>query len=451
MCGIFGVVAPKGLDPRQVNFLRELLHATTERGTDAWGWRVQYLDGMGGHKIVKGFRDPSISVEAGRPCIVIGNVRAEPTTEWVQEPKESDVHPFYNDHWAVVHNGTIANDKVLEEQGYVKAGSRVDSAILPDLFTQLGWQHAIRGHIIGSYAILALHRDSNTFVAVNNYKPLYYLEQKGVYWFSSQEQYLVTSIPIRRGNRPAPIGPYGGLVWKTKEGFSAFEQPPYNRARNKQALVVCSGGLDSVVAATIAGKARNVTLLHFKYACRAQDNEVRAVEQVAERLGAEALFIDVEGLFRTIAGSTPLLQQEDFAKGEAGAEFAYEWVPARNLIFLSLATAIAEERGIESIVLGNNLEEAGAYPDNEMEFINRFNYLLPYAVGPNKQVAVLQPVGNLMKHQIVKVGVEEGAPLDITWSCYYGGERHCGDCGPCMMRRTAFKMNDLPDPMTYAD
>ncbi len=78
-----------------------------------------------------------------------------------------------------------------------------------------------------------------------------------------------------------------------------------------------------------------------------------------------------------------------------------------------------------------------------MEFIRLLNKVMPYAVGPNKHVELLMPVGgHLVKHEIVKLGLEVGAPLHLTWSCYdNGGERHCGRCGPCYMRRWAFRIN----------
>ncbi len=84
-----------------------------------------------------------------------------------------------------------------------------------------------------------------------------------------------------------------------------------------------------------------------------------------------------------------------------------------------------------------------------MEFIRLLNKVMPYAVGPNKHVELLMPVGHLVKHEIVKLGLEIGAPLHLTWSCYDNGERHCGRCGPCYMRRWAFRINGIKDPVEY--
>jgi 7-cyano-7-deazaguanine synthase len=133
--------------------------------------------------------------------------------------------------------------------------------------------------------------------------------------------------------------------------------------------------------------------------------------------------------------------------GEAGAEFAHEWVAARNFNFLAQATGIAEAHGYPFIALGVNLEEAGAYPDNEGIFGIRINEVLPYAVGPYQRVRLLQPFAGYMKHHIVRDGLAAGMPYALTWSCYESGAVHCGSCGPCMMRKTAFAMNGAADPV----
>jgi 7-cyano-7-deazaguanine synthase len=218
---------------------------------------------------------------------------------------------------------------------------------------------------------------------------------------------------------------------------------------NTKALVICSGGMDSVVAATVVkNKGYDIELIHFQYGSRAETPEEAAIKMVAEFLEVPLHLIPMK-IYNP--KDSPLLRSDStIAGGEVGAEFAHEWVPARNLVMLAMATAFAEARGIETIVLGNNLEEAGAYPDNEPEFINRFNDLLPFAVADGKRVRVIMPVGNLMKHEIVELGHEVGAPLHLTWSCYRAGPIHCGTCGPCFMRRTAFEINKLSEVIQYA-
>ncbi len=114
---------------------------------------------------------------------------------------------------------------------------------------------------------------------------------------------------------------------------------------------------------------------------------------------------------------------------------------------LSILTAWAETNEYGYIAFGGNLEESGAYPDNEQEFGRRFNNILPYATQNGIKVELLQPVSNLMKHEIVKMGNEYKVPWELTWSCYSNKDKHCNSCAPCFMRKTAFERNGMTDPV----
>jgi 7-cyano-7-deazaguanine synthase len=87
------------------------------------------------------------------------------------------------------------------------------------------------------------------------------------------------------------------------------------------------------------------------------------------------------------------------------------------------------------------MEEAGAFSDNDPEFIRKFNELLPNAVAEGKSIYVAEPVGNYVKHEIVKLGLELGAPIEHSWSCYENYDQPCNNCGPCNLKRKAFEMN----------
>ena len=124
-----------------------------------------------------------------------------------------------------------------------------------------------------------------------------------------------------------------------------------------------------------------------------------------------------------------------------------DWVSGRNLLMLSILTAYAESNKFGYIAFGGNLEESGAYPDNEQEFGRKFNEILPFATQNKIKIELLQPISTMMKHEIVKEGVKLKVPYEITWSCYSNDKVHCNNCAPCYMRRVAFERNGWTDPV----
>lgn len=387
---------------------------------------------------------PQVPAQGMRGVALVGNLRAEPTTEYVKDKLNADQQPYSLNGWSMVHNGTIANDRELRTH---EVPTTIDSAAIVELLGAArpwfhGFVESVRA-LRGSFAVLAVHNSipGELYVAVN-YRPVWFIDTPFGYFFASSRD----AFPC--GYVPQMVAPYTVTRFATDQEPLTLQLNPRTGTQREQALVVCSGGLDSVVSAAWAQRAGyDVTLLHFRYGSRAQGPEVVAITEVAKALNVPLLFQAVN-VYRP--GDSPLLDADSkIAGGEAGAEFAFEWVPARNLMMLALATALAEARGIETIVLGNNLEEAGAYPDNEPEFIARFNDVLPFAVGDGKRMRVVMPVGNMMKHEIVALGHKLGAPMHLTWSCYRAGTLHCGTCGPCYMRRKAFEINGLDEVINY--
>ncbi|MDF2958062.1 MAG: 7-cyano-7-deazaguanine synthase [Candidatus Alkanophagales archaeon MCA70_species_1] len=239
----------------------------------------------------------------------------------------------------------------------------------------------------------------------------------------------------------------------------------------KRAVCVCSGGIDSTVAATIAKQEYEIYLLHVNYGQKAWRRERDAVLKVSKFLGAKDVkFVSLS--FLKELGSSALTdmaievpQRLDLLNDAASAttptasknatQIAKEetpptWVPCRNLILLSLASAYAEVLRAHAIFTGFNAEEAASYPDNSEDFVERFNATLEFAVASfSKPPVVITPLVKLLKPQIVKLGMEVGAPLELTWSCYLGGERHCGVCESCVRRKNAFKAAGVEDPTDY--
>ncbi len=407
MCSIYGAIG------HDIDFqlLARVQLASQDRGRD------------GGNSVHYPLADGS--------TIVLGNWRATPTPEL----EEGHRQPYKG----IVHNGTIAND---EELG-LREGE-IDSEVLPRILDRKSLDNFATslGCIKGSYAIAAVGEAEDCLYLACNYKPIYIYQREGAWYFSSLERHLMTL--VLDGTRPVKMEPYTALSLPSNKAIKLRPEP------EKSAVIIASAGLDSTCVATkLIHDGWFVHLLHFQYGCRAQAKESECIKKIAKFLGVTYSYQDLP--YTNIGGSPLLETGTEIAKGIEGAEYAYEWVPARNLVMLAYATAYAEARGYSYIALGNNLEEAGAYPDNEEEFTILFDQLLDNAVQEGAQVRVISPVAHLMKKEVVALGLKVGAPFHETWSCYKGGEIHCGECGPCFMRRTAFERNGVIDPVPFAN
>lgn len=366
----------------------------------------------------------------------ICNHRAVPTTE-IENAEFNQ--PFGTD-YKVVHNGTISNDKELGNPE-----GMIDSYILSKVldFTNLTTLRDSLQKIVGSYAI-GIMKPNGTFYLACNYKPIFYSYHEGEFYFSSYRNHLPADWNV------VHMKPYSVFDSETGESLDI------PRTVFDHCIVIASGGLDSTaVAAYACHKHKKVTLLHFNYGCIAEDRELELIKKISEELSSRNpecdVTLDVVNLDLPFMknASTLFGSNDDIMEGIAGSEYAHEWVPARNLMMMSIAVAYAESKDASYIYLGTNLEEGGAYPDNENQFIKDLDNCLYGAVQNGKYVHIDTPVGNLMKHEIVKFGLKYNAPFEYTWSCYRDGEKACGHCGPCFMRQTAFQRNGMVDPIQY--
>jgi 7-cyano-7-deazaguanine synthase len=466
-------------EPSNVEELQELFQMSKERGNDAWGLWVKVkgvlspYDERGIYRV--GDTEPDWQELTFGESTFLGCLRGEPTTEWQGNTTEKDIQPFTVGQWTVVHNGTIANDKALWDQLLVDGWApqtkptEVDTWIIPAMFTYYGFEQGLK-QLQGSFALLATHSNQpDVIYYAANYKPLWVLgdADSRTLLFASQEKYLtgLAGDPLHDPS-PQQVKPYTyGTV--TREGIMqewGTLYPVRHPHTRRRALIVCSGGLDSSVVAWHHAIAQgdDITLLHLKYQAKAEINEEAAIRMLATKInqrlgypvdnGVGVVFLSTD-FFQLHATSALTDPTREITKGVAGAEFAHEWVPARNTVMMALAMAYAEAHDFDVIAIGSNQEEScGGYPDNEQEFVNRLRDLAPMAVKPYHQLVLSDPLGGRMKHEIVQMGMSEGMPFEVTWSCYthdYDGE-HCGNCGPCIMRQRAFQMANVADPTRYA-
>ena len=219
--------------------------------------------------------------------------------------------------------------------------------------------------------------------------------------------------------------------------------------KNKpKAISVLSGGLDSTVATAYYNDKYEIHALTFNYGQRSAEMEIKSAEAVCEKLGIEHSVIDLPWLKKlgksalTSDEDVPELKIDELDSKEICDETARKvWVPGRNVVFTAIATSFAEALNAEKIIVGWDLEEAATFPDNSKEFLDAFNNVLE--IGTLEGVKIEAPVINMSKTEIVKLGIDIDAPMDLSYSCYMGGEEPCGTCESCMRRIRAFRDVEL--------
>ncbi|MBV9254249.1 MAG: 7-cyano-7-deazaguanine synthase QueC [Actinobacteria bacterium] len=215
------------------------------------------------------------------------------------------------------------------------------------------------------------------------------------------------------------------------------------------ALVVLSGGLDSTVCLGLARRdADRVDAVTFDYGQRHRV-ELDHAAAVAAHYGVEHLVvpIDLTGWGGSALTDASIDVPEPTAGGDASIPVTY--VPARNLIFLSLAMGIAEARDLDTVYLGVNALDYSGYPDCRPEFVQSFAATAALALKRGVEgnpIEVRTPLVDLGKADIVRLGLELDAPLRLTWSCYRGAHLPCGRCDSCALRAKGFAEAGVPDP-----
>lgn len=232
-----------------------------------------------------------------------------------------------------------------------------------------------------------------------------------------------------------------------------------NRAAARSKAVVClSGGMDSTVCATLAARDYESYGLHFSYGQRTQARELQAARDVAKAVGLQELMELETDLFRRIGGSA--LTDETIAvphaavphvaeDGQREGEVPVTYVPFRNAHFLSAAVSWAEVLGAKTVFIGAVEQDSSGYPDCRPAYYEAFNELIRMGTKEG-DITVVTPLITLRKHEIVRLGVELGAPLHVSWSCYSGETEACGVCESCDLRLRAFAAAGVTDPINYA-
>jgi 7-cyano-7-deazaguanine synthase len=214
-------------------------------------------------------------------------------------------------------------------------------------------------------------------------------------------------------------------------------------------VVLCSGGMDSVAALYWARREHEVAAaVSFDYGAKHNQREIPFAVEHAHRIGARHETIALDFVNRLFA-SDLLRSGGDIPEGHYEAENMKQTVvPFRNAIMLSIACGFAESIGGEALVIAAHGGDHAIYPDCREAFMRAFSDAM--RLGTYAQVKLLRPFIALNKAQIAREGAKLGVDFARTWSCYKGGEVHCGKCGTCVERREAFAEAGLADPTVYA-
>jgi len=224
------------------------------------------------------------------------------------------------------------------------------------------------------------------------------------------------------------------------------------------AIVLLSGGLDSTTCLAIAqSEGFEVVALSFRYGQR-HTNELECAAAIARSAGVEHLIVNID--LAAFGGSALVDDSIEVPKHESVEELTADsvpvtYVPARNTIFLSFATAVAETRGAHDVYIGVNAVDYSGYPDCRPEFIEAFELMANLATREGVEGGRLcfrTPLIDLTKAQIIQRGLELGVDYSVTLSCYDptddGGS--CGHCDACLLRARGFADAGISDPTRYA-
>ncbi len=218
----------------------------------------------------------------------------------------------------------------------------------------------------------------------------------------------------------------------------------------KKAVCIISGGMDSAVAAKIAqDEGYEIVGVHFNYGQRTEAKELESFLSVSDALGVKQRYeIDLP-FFKSVGGSA--LTDKSIAVPVGGIEegVPVTYVPFRNGIFLSIATAIAEKEGAEAVVIGAVEEDSSGYPDCTEGFLNSFEKTANEGTKKETDIKMFAPLLHKRKKEIVLEGIKRGVDLSLTWSCYQNERIACGVCDSCRLRLKGFEEAKESDAIPY--
>ena len=219
----------------------------------------------------------------------------------------------------------------------------------------------------------------------------------------------------------------------------------------KKAVCIISGGMDSALGAKIAQQeGYEIIALHFNYGQLTEKKELESFRKITKKLECiESYEIDLD-FFKQIGASALIdASLEVPTEGvESGVPITY--VPFRNGIFISIATALAEKHAAVALFIGVVEEDSSGYPDCRDSYIKSMEESINLGTKDETKLQIKMPLVHMKKFEIVQKSLELNVPLKDTWSCYKNEEKACGVCDSCRLRLNGFEKAGVLDPIEYA-
>jgi 7-cyano-7-deazaguanine synthase len=217
-----------------------------------------------------------------------------------------------------------------------------------------------------------------------------------------------------------------------------------------RAVVLLSGGMDSCVCAALAARDHDPAAVHVSYGQRTEERERKSFLAICQRLNLRHKLMVRNEALRAIGGSALTDDTMAVPRAEAaGHGIPVTYVPFRNAHFLAVAVSWAEVLGAEKVYIGAVEPDSSGYPDCRPAYYKAFNEVVR-AGTKEGLIEIVTPLIAMRKAEIVRLGLELGAPFDLTWSCYSREDQACGVCDSCTLRRRAFETAGVKDPIPYA-
>jgi 7-cyano-7-deazaguanine synthase len=209
--------------------------------------------------------------------------------------------------------------------------------------------------------------------------------------------------------------------------------------------------MDSCVCAALAARDGETAAVHVSYGQRTEERERASFLAICERLGIRQRLLVRNEALKAIGGSALIDPAIAVPESDAiGQTIPVTYVPFRNAHLLSVAVSWAEVLDAGQVYIGAVEQDSSGYPDCRPAYYQAFNDVVRTGTREGR-IKIITPLIGMRKAQIVTLGLELGAPLDLTWSCYSGQDRACGVCDSCVLRLRAFREAGVTDPIQYVE